>query len=63
MTCAAGRPDGVEQLVHQEVEAPLPATTVDLAATGAPTLTRLAQVQIALPDPHCFDRLFEEVHP
>ncbi len=55
--------DGVEQLVHQEGEAPLPATTVDLAATGAPTLTRLAQVQIALPDPHCFDRLFEEVHP
>ena len=51
--------DGVEQLVHQERDAPPPATTVDLTAAGVPTLTRLAQVQIALPDPHRFDRLFE----
>jgi len=55
--------DGVAQLVYQELDAPPPATTVDLAAR--PTLTRLAQVQIALPDPHRFDRLFayEEVCP
>ncbi len=52
-----GSADGVEQLVHQELDAPLPATTIDLAAL--PTLTRLAQVQIALPDPHRFDRLFD----
>jgi len=55
--------DGVEQLVHQERDAPPPATMVDLTTAGVPTLTRLAQVQIALPDPHRFDRLFEEVHP
>jgi len=55
--------DGVAQLVHQEFDAPPPTTTVDLTAAGVPTLTRLAQVQIALPDPHRFDRLFavEEV--
>ncbi len=53
--------DGVEQLVHQELDAPLLATTVDLTAAGTPTLMRLAQIQIALPDPHRFDRLFEEV--
>jgi len=55
--------DGVAQLVYQELDAPPPATTVDLAAR--PTLTRLAQIQIALPDLHRFDRLFtyEEVCP
>jgi len=55
--------DGVEQLVHQELDAPPPATTIDLTAAGVPTLTRLAQIQIALPDPHRFDQLLalEEV--
>ena len=46
------------------VSAPTPpATTINLAAL--PTLTRLAQLQIPLPDPHCFDRLFayQEVCP
>ena len=52
--------DGVEQLVHQELAPAPPATTVDLT-TGAPTLTRLAQIQIALPDPQRFDQLFEEM--
>ncbi len=55
--------DGVEHLVHQELDAPPPATTIDLTAVGTPTLMRLAQIQIALPDPHRFDCLFEEVHP
>jgi len=49
--------DGVEQLVHQELDAPPLATTVDLVTL--PTLTRLAQIQIALPAPHRFDQLFE----
>jgi len=49
---------GVEQLVHQESDTPPPVTTVDLNAL--PTLSRLAQIQIALPDPHRFDALFEE---
>lgn len=50
--------DGVEQLVHQEAGLALPATTVDLVAAGVPTLTRLAQVQIPLPDLHRFDQLY-----
>jgi hypothetical protein len=53
--------DGVEQLVHQEGSVPVLTTTIDLEAL--PTLTRLAQVQIPLPDPHRFDRLWEEVRP
>lgn len=55
--------DGVEQLVHQQLGVALPATRVDLAAVGGPALTRLAQVQIPLPDPHRFDRLCAEARP
>jgi len=53
--------DGVAQLVYQELDAPPPATLVDLEAL--PTLTHLAQLQIPLPDPHCFDRLFAYESP
>jgi hypothetical protein len=49
----------VEQLVHQELSGPVPASRVDLQAS--PTLLPLAQVQIPLPDLHRFDSLLTEM--